>query len=341
MRRTLASLIVLTCLAVVASAAGETFAVLRTFRVGGAGGWDLLAVDGLAKRLYVPRGTHTMVLDEETGAVLADIPGQQRAHGVAVVPALHRGFITDGGDGTVVVFDLETFKVLGKVKADADADDVRYDPASERVLVACGDPSVMIPLRPDVDPASGAADPAIDLGGKPEAFAVDGRGKAYVAMNDKDCVAVVDTKARKVVARWPTSPAGAPVGVALDGAQRRLYVSCRKPATMVVMSADDGKVLASLAIGEGTDGAAFDDGTAFASCRDGSLSLVREVSPGTFQLVQTVKTAVGSRTLGLDPTTHRLYVPAADFAPPAPGQRRPSAKEGTFRVLVVGVAPTH
>jgi DNA-binding beta-propeller fold protein YncE len=139
--------------------------VAEIFHVGGAGGWDYISVDSEHKHLYLPRTTHTMVLDAATGKSVADIPGQKGNHGVALVPNVGRGFITDGKDGSVVVFDLKTFEVLGKVKAEDDADGIIYDPASRKILVSCGDAGVMVPIAPDVDLKAGKADAAIHLGG--------------------------------------------------------------------------------------------------------------------------------------------------------------------------------
>ena len=308
--------------------------VSQTFQVGGEGGWDYLTVDPERKLLYVPRSTHTLVLDANTGKTVADIPGQKRNHGVAIAASAGRGFITDGADASVTVFDLKTYAVLGKVKAADDADGLIYDPASRKVLVVCGDAGVMIPIAPDLDLATGKADPAVELGGKPEFLAADGQGKVYINLVDKDQVAVVDTKTMKVVNKWPTSPGGSPVGMSMDVARRRLFIGCRRPQKLIVMSADDGKVLADLAIGAGVDATKF-DGDAFASCGDGTLTVARETAPGKFEVVQTVTTPRGARTMGLDPSTHRLYLPTAELEAPAQGQSRPRPKPGTFMVVVV------
>jgi hypothetical protein len=318
------------------SAAGETgpYHVSQTFHVGGEGGWDYLTADPEHKLLYVPRSTHTMVLDAETGKTVADIPGQKRNHGVALVPSAGRGFITDGEDGSVTVFDLKTHTALGKVKAADDADGVIYDPASGKVLVVCGDAGVMIPIPPDIDPATGKADPAVELGGKPEFLAADGQGKAYINLVDKDQVAVVDTKAMKVLTKWPTTPGGAPVGLSMDVAKHRLFVGCRRPQKLIVMSADDGKVLADLPIGAGVDATKF-AGDAFASCGDGTLTVAREPDAGKFEVVQTVATPRGARTMGIDPKSRTLYLPTAEFEPPSQPQSRPRPKPGSFMIVVV------
>jgi DNA-binding beta-propeller fold protein YncE len=287
--------------------------VTKTFPVGGQGGWDYLTVDPQSHRLYVPRSTHTMVIDSESGKTIADIPGQKIAHGVAVVPAAGRGFITDGGgNGAIVIFDLKTNAILGTIVAQPDADGIIYDLASDRVVVVSGDKGSLMSIKPDIDPKTGKIDTPVDLGGAPEFLASDGAGKVYVNLMDKNLVAVYDTKARKVVARWPVAPGGAPVGMTIDTAKHRLLIGCRKPQKLIVMSTDNGKVLADLPIGDHVDAVKIDGGQIFASCADGTLAVAEEASPGKFAIVQTVKTPKGARTMGVDNTTHRLYLPTTE-----------------------------
>jgi hypothetical protein len=327
------SLTVLSASLACAQSSSSPYHVSQTFHVGGEGGWDYLTVDSEHKLLYVPRSTHTMVLDAKTGKTVADIPGQKRNHGVAIVPSAGRGFITDGSDASVTVFDLKTYSVLGKIKTAEDSDGVIYDPASGKVLVVCGDAGVMIPISPNLDPASAKADAPVELGGKPEFLAADGKGKAYINLEDKDQVAVVDTKTMKVLNKWPTAPGGSPVGMSMDTAKRRLFIGCRKPQKLIVMDANDGKVIADLPIGAGVDATKF-DGDAFASCGDGTLTVVHETSLGKFEVAQTVQTPRGARTMGLDEATHTVYLPTAELAP-AQGQSRPRPKPDTFMVVVV------
>jgi len=312
------------------------YRVTQTFHVGGDGGWDYLTVDPEHKLLYVPRSTHTMVLDATDGKTVADMPGQKRNHGVAIVPSAGRGFITDGQDASVTVFDLKTYSVLGKIKAADDADGVIYDPSSGKVLVVCGDAGVVIPISPDVDPSNGKADPPIELGGKPEFLAADGKGKVYINLVDKDQVAVVDIKNMKVLAHWSTAPGGSPVGMSMDPAHNRLFIGCRRPQKLIVMNAENGKVIADLPIGSGVDATKF-DGDIFASCRDGTLTVARQTAPDKYEIVQTVRTPQGARTMGVDPTTHTLYLPTAELMP-SEGRARPSIKPGSFMVVVVARA---
>jgi DNA-binding beta-propeller fold protein YncE len=317
--------------------AQTNWAVTKTFPIGGQGSWDYLTVDSATHRLFVPRSTHTMVIDADSGKTLGDIPGQKNAHGVAIVPQVGRGFISDGGgEGAIIIFDLKTYAVLGKITAQPDADGIIYDPASGRVLVVSGDGGTLLTIKPDIDPASGKIEAPIDLGGKPEFLASDGNGKVYINLEDKDNVAVVDVKARKVLAHWPVAPGGSPVGMSIDPKNHRLFVGCRKPQKLIVMSTDTGKVLSDLPIGAGVDATKFDTGQAFASCRDGSLAVARETSPGKFEIVQTVKTPIGARTMGVDSSTHKIYLPTAEFEEPKPGATRPTMKPGTFMIVVVG-----
>jgi DNA-binding beta-propeller fold protein YncE len=311
--------------------------VTRTIHVGGEGGWDYLTVDPDSHRLFVPRSTHTLVLDADSGKVLGDIPGQKNAHGVAIVPSLGRGFITDGGgDGAIFVFDLKTYAVLGKLAAEPDADGIIYDAALNRILAVSGDKGVLMTFKADIDPATGKIDTPIELGGAPEFLASDGAGKVYINLEDKDAVAEVDLSSKKVLARWPVTPGGKPVGMALDKKTHRLFVGCRNPQMMIVMSTADGKVLASLPIGAGVDATKIDGNQAFASCRDGSLAVVSEKS-GHFEVEQTVKTPLGARTMGLDPKTHKIYMPTAEFEEMKPGATgRPKAKPDTFMIVEVG-----
>ena len=311
--------------------------VVKTLPIGGQGSWDYLTVDPATHRLFVPRSTHTMVIDADSGKTLGDIPGQKNAHGVAIVPQANRGFITDGGgEGAIIIFDLKTYATLGKITAQPDADGIIYDPSVNRVLAVSGDGGTLMSLKPDVDPTAGKIEATIELGGKPEFLAADGAGKIYVNLVDKDNVAVVDFKAQKVIAHWPVAPGGSPVGMSIDTKTHRLFVGCRKPQKLIIMSTVDGKVISDLPIGAGVDATKLDAGQAFASCRDGSLAVAGETSPGKFEIVQTVKTPQGAKTMGIDPTTHKIYLPTAEFEDPKPGATgRPVPKPGTFMIVVV------
>jgi len=269
----LAALVLAGCLPVLAQ---TQWNVTKTLHIGGEGGWDYVTIDSAAHQLFVTRSTHTMVIDSETGKTLSDIPGQKRSHGTAIVPAVGRGFITDGGGtGAIVVFDLKTYAVLGTLAAMPDADGIIYDKAQNLILAVSGDGNALMTFKPDIDPVNGKIDAPIALGGAPEFLAYDA-DKAYVNLEDKDLVAVVDLKTRKVIARWPVAPGGKPVGMAIDRKTHRLFVGCRNPQKLIVMSTEDGKVLADLPIGAGVDATKFHAGKAFASCGDGTLTVASE-----------------------------------------------------------------
>ena len=311
------------------------YKMTASFNLGGDGGWDYATLH--KGELYVTRVTHTMVMDVSTGKIVADIGGQQRSHGVAIVPEAGRGFISDGRSGSVLIFDLKSHATLGKVPAADDADGIIYDRASNRVLVMCGDAHQLVAIAPDVNPNGGKPSATVDLGGSPEFAVSDENGKVYVNIADKDEVAVVDTKQMKVVARWPIAPGSRPTGMSMDRATRRLFIGCRNKK-LVVMNADDGKIVADFPIGAFVDATAFRDGLAFASCGDGTLTIIREVSADKFELAQVAKTELGARTMAVDPTGQMIYLPTADLTFPAgssPEHPRPVPVPGTFRILVV------
>jgi outer membrane protein assembly factor BamB len=317
----------------VAGAAEPSWKVVGTLPVGGNDGWDYITVDAAAHRLFVTRRTHTQVIDSDSGKALADITGQQVAHGVALVPKLNRGFISDGGGkGAIIVFDMKTYAVLGRIDALPDTDAIAYDAGTNKVLAGAGDSNALVTVDANVDPAHGKVD-TIQLGGAPESFAFDGKGKVYINLEDKDVIAVVDLASRSVVARWPVAPGGRPVGMAMDADGKHLFIGCRKPQKLVVMSAADGKVDAALPIGAGVDADAFDSGHAFASCGDGTLTDVVSKN-GKFEVAQVVTTRAGARTMGVDKISHKLYLPTAEMEPAQPG-KRPQPKPGTFMIVVV------
>jgi hypothetical protein len=314
----------------------QNWSVLQTFHIGGEGAWDYVTVDAPNHRLFVTRATHTQVIDTESGKVLGDISGQVRSHGVAIVPKLNRGFITDGGGkGAIVVFDLKSYAVLGTIPAMPDADGIIYDAKLDRVFFVSGDGNSVTAFNPSIDPKSGKFDAPIALGGAPEFLASDGSGKLFINLEDKSVVAVVDVKTKSVLARWPVAPAGSPVGMAMDPSGKHLFIGCRKPQDLVVMDAASGKVEAVLPIGAGVDATTAAAGMAFASAGDGNLTVATE-NAGKWTVAETVKTPVSARTMGIDPTTHRIYLAAAETEPAATPGGRPKAKPDTFMIVVVG-----
>ena len=308
-----------------------TWSVKQTFHIGGEGGWDYVTVDAANHRLFVTRSTHTQAIDTESGKLIGDIPGQKSAHGVALVPKLNRGFITDGGgSGAIIVFDLTTYAVLGRLAALPDADGIIYDPATDLVLAVSGDGNALLAFRPGIDLKTGSVGAPIKLPGSPEFLAADGAGKAFINLVDKNFVAVVDLKSRQVLTQWPVAPGGHPVGMAIDAHKHRLFIGCRNPQKLIVMNTDTGEVQAALPIGAGVDAAAFIDRQAFASCHDGSLTVIGE-KDGKFEVQQVVKTLEGARTMG--GIRGHIYLPTAELEPAATG--RPKSKPGTFMIVQV------
>jgi DNA-binding beta-propeller fold protein YncE len=336
MMRGFRMLLMLSCLfsavGLVSASAQANWKVLKTIPVGGEGGWDYITVDAPNHRFFVTRSTHTQVIDENTGKVLGDIPGQIRSHGVALVPDLNRGFITDGGgSGAIIAFDLKTYAVLGKIPSIPDSDGIIYDSKQKRVLAVSGDGGALMAFNPDIDLKNGKLTP-IPLGGSPEFLASDGMGKVFINLEDKDMIAVVDLKTSKVVARFPVTPGGHPVGMAMDGKAHLLFIGCRNPQLLVVMNTETGKVEKTLPIGGGVDADGFDAGLAFASCGEGEL-VVAAQKQGNWVVEQTLKTAPGARTMGVDRTTKRIFLPTAELEP---GPGRPKPKPGSFKIIVVG-----
>jgi hypothetical protein len=317
------------------AAAQTGWKVLNTFHIGGEGGWDYVTVDEPTHRLFLTRTTHTIIIDDQTGKQLGDIPGQKHAHGLAIVPELGRGFITDGDEAAeIVVFDLKSYAVLGKIPAIPGLDGIIYDAKQRVVIAVSGDENAVLTFSPDIDPMHGKIDPPIKLGGAPEYLATDGRGKLYVNLADKDVVAVVDLKTRKVASRWPVAPGGHPVAMDLDIANHRLLVGCRNPQKLVVMNANTGAVEASLPIGANVDAVLFFEGQAFASARDGKFTIAGNKN-GAWIVEQTVKTPEGARTMGVDEGTHRIYLPTAELQPGS-NAIKPIPIPGTFVIVEIG-----
>jgi outer membrane protein assembly factor BamB len=311
------------------------WSVKNTLHIGGEGGWDYALVDGGNHRLFVTRSTHTQVIDTESGKVIADIPGQVRSHGTAIVPAVNRGFITDGGgEGAIDVFDLTTYKLLGKIHTMPDSDGIIYDRFANLILAVSGDEGKLMTFSPDIDIAGGKFT-TIDLGGQPEFLAADRDGKAYINIPDENLVDVVDLKTNQVVAKWPVAPGGKNVGMAIDLRDHLLFIGCRDPQKLIVMSTADGKVVADLPIGAGNDAVRYADGEAFASCRDGHLVVATE-KDGKWVVEQDLTTREGARTMGIDRRTHTIYLPTAEMEPPAQGERRPRMKPDSFMIVEVG-----
>src|SRR6266849_5626990 len=299
--------------------------VIKTIPVGGEGGWDYVYVDSEARRLYVSRGTHVMVLDADTHAVVGDIPDTQGVHGIAIASDLGRGFTSNGRTNTATIFDLKTLKTIGTVNTGANPDAIVYDSGTKRVFTLNGRSKDATAINA----ADGTVAGTLALGGKPEFAVADGKGSIYVNIEDTSELVQFDPQKLTVTHRWPQKPCQEASGLAIDRKNRRLFSGCDNKM-MAVMDADSGKVVATPPIGEGVDANGFDPATqlAFASNGDGTLTVVHEDSPDIFTVVENVPTRKSARTMALDLKTHNIFLPAADFDPPAPGERRGKMKPG-------------
>lgn len=327
-----ASVIVLT-LAVTGLAQAPQYRITHTWDLGGDGSWDYLVPDPPNHRLFIARQTRVMVVDTDTGKLLGEVTDIQGAHGTAIAESSGRGFATSGNDQSVVMFDLKTYQPLGRIHAAEDADAIVYDAPSNRVFTLNGDAH----SSTVIDPKAGARVTDIPLGGKPEYGASAGDGKVYANLTDTSEVVEIDAKAASVSRRWPTAPCAQPVSMAIDTVHHRVFSGCRS-GVLAVSDYQAGKLVTTLPIGSGVDGAGYDpaSGDVFASNADGTLTVIHQVSPDEYKVAQTVQTSLGSRNMGLDPTTHRIFVAAATFgAPPAGGRGRGPIVPGSFKVLVI------
>jgi DNA-binding beta-propeller fold protein YncE len=313
--------------------------LLKKFVLGGDGGWDLLAFDAAANRLYIPRGTHVMVVDPDSGATVGDIPNTPRVHGIAIAPEFGKGFTSNGGDGTVTIFDLKTLKTLGQVKAGKNPDAIIYDPASKRIFCFNGGSNDVTAI----DGKTGTVAGTLALGGKPELAVADEHGKIFVNLEDKSAVVEFDARKLALDATWPLAPGEEPTGIAMDRKHHRLFVACGNKL-MAVMNSDNGKLVTTFAIGDGPDGAAFDSDRQLAfspNGGDGTLTVAHEDSPDKISVLENLATQKGARTMELDEHSHRVFLVTAEFGPtPAPTADRPRPRPptipGSFTLLVFG-----
>ncbi len=321
------------------SAASAGYRLLKSIPIGGDGGWDYLSFDGAARRLYISRGAKVLVVDPDAGKVVAEIAGQSGVHGIALAADLGRGFISNGRSDLVTVFDLKTDKVLAEVKSTGqNPDAILYDPATHRVFAFNGRGG----SATAIDGATAKVEGTIALGGKPEFAASDRRGSVFVNIEDKNEVVEIDARALKVTHRWPLAGCEEPSGMAIDAAHQRLIIGCGNQVAVIVDSTS-GRQVAKLPIGKGVDANGFDPGAGlgFASCGDGTLTVLRESSPDSWTVAGTVATKRGARTMTVDETSHDVYLVTAQFgAAAAPSAAephpRPAILPGTFEVLVVG-----
>lgn len=296
------------------NAAGADYKVVKTWKLGGDGGWDYLTVDSDAHRLFIARATRVMVVDTTTGKQIGEIPDTPGVHGIALAPEFGRGFTSNGREDTVSVFDLKSLAVEKKIKVGSGPDAILYDPFSKRVFTFNGKGNEMSVTA--VDASKGEVVGKLELGGKPEFAATDERGTVFVNIEDKSEIVAFDPVKLSEKSRWKLVGCEEPTGLAIDRKNRRLFAGCGGNKKMAIVDADNGKVLATPAIGEGCDATAFDPdwGLAFASAGEGTITVIREESPDKFSIAQTVPTQKAARTMALDPKTHQLFTVTANVS---------------------------
>lgn len=306
--------------------------------------YDYITIDADARRVYVSHGTEVVVLNADDDSVVGRISGLTRCHGIALVPEMGKGFVTDGDSHSaaeaqkVVVFDLKTFKVTREIKTNqVDTDAIIYEPVTKHIFSFNGDSH----NTTVIDAAKESVITNIELGGAVQFPAIDGKGMVYDNNQEKNEVLAIDARTNTVKARWPTSPEGQPVAMAIDQKTRRLFSAGRDPQIVTMIDADDGKVIQSFPISAGVDANAFEPATGllFVSTKAGMIHIYHEDSPDKLSEVETVKTEYGAKTLQVDPKTHKLFLSTSDFSPPGdPTEKQPhpqpKPKPGNFRVLV-------
>jgi YVTN family beta-propeller protein len=304
--------------------------------------WDYVVFDPDSRRVYVAHGDRVTVVDGTNGTIVGTIVGMPGGtHGIAISQATGKGYTDDGKTGMVAVFELTTLKVIKQIKAETDADGIVFDPPSGHIVVIDGDSGKLTVIDPKTD----AVVATIDGGGGLEFGATGNNGKFYVDGAEKNEIVRVDTATNKADAHWAMPTCVTPHGLAIDQVHHRLFASCSNKV-MVVMNADNGTIMATLPIGEGTDFATFDpkNGLAYSSNRDGTISVVAEMSPDKFMALPPIPTQIGARTMAIDPTSGRIYLVTADMsvnesAAPTDFRRRYSVKSGSVKLLFLDRTP--
>ena len=314
----LAAVLCMSCALFAAPAPSGGYSVTKKIPVAGQGSFDYLSVDEGARRLYVSHGTQVEVLDTDSGTVVGTIPKTPGVHGIAIAPELGRGFVSNGQASTVTIFDLKTLKAIADVPTGQKPDAIIYDPATSRVFAFNGGSN----SATAIDAATGKVAGTVNLDGGPEFAAADGKGYVFNNLEDESLVLKVNSRELKVEQRWPTSPCSSPSSMAIDRANRRLFLGCRSKV-MAVMNADTGQVITTLPIGDHVDATAFDPEAKliFNSNGEGTITVIHQDSPDKYSVVETVKT-VRAKTMALDPKTHQLFLSTVE--------------NGQFEVLVVG-----
>jgi len=311
------------------------YTVLKSYPIASAGGWDYIALSPTTNNLYVSHSTQVNILNKNTGDSVGVIPGTTGVHGIAFVPGLKKGYTSNGKLNNVTVFDLNSNTMLKQIETGENPDAIMYDSYTKLIYV-CNGRSKDISV---IDPNTDEVIKTIALGGKPETAVSDDAGLIYVNIEDKSEIKVIDTKTYEVAKTYKTGRGEEPSGLAIDTKTKRLFAGCDNKL-LVVLNAENGKVVAELPIGDGCDGEVFDDDQKliFSANGEGTLTAIKEVNKDKFEVVENIPTQKSARTLCLDPETHQIFLPAAEFLPQTAEEKgkRPGMKPGTFKVLVVG-----
>jgi DNA-binding beta-propeller fold protein YncE len=299
----------------------------KTFKIASGGGWDYIAV--YDHKLFVSHATQVNILDASNGDSLGYIPGTTGVHGIAFIPALGKGYVSCGRLNSITVFDLKTYAILKQIPVGQNPDAIMYEPFSKKIIT-CNGRSNNLSI---VDPQSDTVVSTIALSGKPETAVSDEIGKIFVNIEDKNSISAVDLTAGKVLDTWNLAPAEGPTGLAIDLKTKKLFAGCDKQ--LLVVDYTNGDIINRLPIGDGCDGVAFDETYkyVFASCGAGILSVAEEDARGRCKIIDNIKTKKSARTITNDPTTHEVFLPAAEFGKEIAGQR-PPVIPGTFQILV-------
>jgi YVTN family beta-propeller protein len=289
-----------------------SFELYKKIPVPGNGGYDYIKIDTLNNRLYVSHGTNVTVIDLKSEQIIGSIDQMTGVHGIAIAPEFQRGFISDGKGNAVVVFDLQTFKVIKTIPISGkDPDAIMYDPFSKQVFTFNGDSQD----ASVIDAATLVQTKSIPLGGTPEFAVSDGAGKIYNNVEDKNRINVIDAKNATVISSFPLDPCGGPTGLAIDLQHQRLYTVCRKNKGMTVIEIPSGKVITTLPIGAGVDAVSYDPGTGLIICSngDGTATIIHQDSPDQYSVIQTLNTQWRAKTHAFDPQTKMIYFSAFDL----------------------------
>jgi YVTN family beta-propeller protein len=304
------------------------YRLAKSFKIKSSGGWDYIAVNH--QRIYVSHATQVNILDEQTGDSIGVIPNTTGVHGIAFVPALGKGYTSNGRLNTVTVFDLKTNAILKQIPTGDNPDAIFYDPFSKKIITCNGrshDLSV-------IDPVTEKVIRTIPLSGKPETAVSDEAGKIYVNIEDRNSISVIDISSGKILNNWSLTPAEGPTGLVIDLKTKTLFAGCEK--VLVGMNASTGQISSRVPIGEGCDGVAFDPASRyiFASCGEGALYITAEDAGGHLKIIDSIPSKKSARTLTIDQANHEVFLPAADFQKADASGKRPPMIPGSFRILV-------